>query len=72
MATTLTLIPQDDEGEKILDEFEVRTGLEPEDTGDEDERIYPLEGEDHRIEIVETLDDIDTEWTQHVSLGSPA
>jgi hypothetical protein len=72
MATTLTLIPQDDEGEKILDEFEVRTGLEPEDTGDEDERIYPLEGEDHRIEIVETLDDIDTEWPKHVALGSPA
>jgi hypothetical protein len=72
MATTLTLIPQDDEGEKILDEFEVRTGLEPEETGDEDERIYPLEGEDHRIEIVETLDDIDAEWTQHLSLGSPA
>jgi hypothetical protein len=71
MATTLTLIPQDDEGEKILDEFEVRTGLEPEETGDDDERIYPLEGEDHRIEIVETLDDIDTEWTQHLSLGSP-
>jgi hypothetical protein len=72
MATTLTLIPQDDDGEKILDEFEVRTGLEPEQTGDDDERIYPLEGEDHRIEIVETLDDIDTEWTHHVSLGSPA
>jgi hypothetical protein len=71
MATTHTLIPQDDEGEKILDEFEVRTGLEPEETGDDDERIYPLEGEDHRIEIVETLDDIDTEWTQHLSLGSP-
>ena len=72
MATTLTLIPQDDDGEKILDEFEVRTGLEPEETGDDDERIYPLEGEDHRIEIVETLDDIDAEWTHHVSLGSPA
>jgi hypothetical protein len=71
MASTITLIPQDDDGERILDEFEQRTGLEAE-VGDEDERIYPIEGEEHRIEIVDTLDDIDTDWTKHVALGSPA
>jgi hypothetical protein len=71
MADTITLIPQDDDAEKILDEFEVRTGLEAE-VGDDDERIYPIEGEDHRIDIIETLDDIDPEWPRHVALGSPA
>jgi hypothetical protein len=70
MASQIILIPQDDDGEKILDEFEERTGLEAE-IGDEDERIYPIEGDDHRIEIVETLDDIETEWTKHVALGQP-
>jgi hypothetical protein len=71
MADTIILIPKDDDAERILAEFEERTGLEPE-TGDDDERIYPIEGDDHRIEIVETLDDIDTEWPKHVALGSPA
>jgi hypothetical protein len=70
MASQIILIPQDDDGEKILNEFEERTGLEAE-IGDEDERIYPIEGDDHRIEIVETLDDIETEWTKHVALGQP-
>jgi hypothetical protein len=72
MASTITLIPKDDDGERILDEFEERTGLEPEEKGDEDERIYPLEGDDHRIEIVDTLDDIDVDWAKHVGLGMPA
>jgi hypothetical protein len=71
MATSITLIPQDDEGERILDEFEQQTSLDPEDGGDA-ARIYALEGEDHRIEIIETLDDIDADWPQHVALESPA
>jgi hypothetical protein len=70
MASTIILISQDDDGERILDQFEERTGLEAE-KGDDDERIYPIEGDDHRIEIVETLDDIDTDWTKHVALGQP-
>jgi hypothetical protein len=71
MATTITLIPQDDDGERILDEFEQQTSLEAEDGGDH-ARIYALEGEDHRIEIIETLDDIEAEWPQHIALESPA
>jgi hypothetical protein len=71
MADTLILIPQDDEAERILDEFEEQTGLEP-DEGDDDARVYPLEGEDHRIEVVQALTDIDEDWAEHVTLGSPA
>jgi hypothetical protein len=71
MANTITLIAQDDEAEAILDEFEERTGLEPEE-GDDETRVYPIEGADHRIEIIETLDEIDEHWPRHVALGSPA
>jgi hypothetical protein len=71
MATSITFIPQDDDGERILDELETQTGLEAQDGGDA-ARIYPLEGDDHRIEIVETLDDIDGDWPQHIALESPA
>ena len=71
MASEIILIPKDDDGERILDQFEERTGLEPE-LGDEDERVYPIEGDDHRIEIVETLDDINTDWTKHLALGQPS
>jgi hypothetical protein len=71
MATSITFIPQDDEGERILDELEQQTQLEPEDGGD-GARIYALEGEDHRIEIVETLDDIDGDWAQHIAVEPPA
>jgi hypothetical protein len=71
MADTLILIPQDDEAERILDEFEDQTGLQP-DQGDDDARVYALEGEDHRVEVVQALTDIDEDWSEHVTLGSPA
>jgi hypothetical protein len=72
MASTITLIAQDDEAYEILDEFEERTGLEPEETDDDETRVYAIEGEDHRIEIIETLDEIDDTWPEHLALGSPA
>jgi hypothetical protein len=71
MADTIILIPQDDEAERILDEFEQQTGLEPADT-DGEERVYPLEGDEHRVEIVQTLTEIDEDWSEHVTVGSPA
>jgi hypothetical protein len=70
MADTITLIPQDDEALSILDAFEAQTGLEPE-TGDDDARVYPLEGDDHRIEVVQTLDTIDEDWPEHLALAAP-
>jgi hypothetical protein len=35
-------------------------------------RIYPLEGDDHQIEIVQTLTDIDERWADHVTPEAPA
>jgi hypothetical protein len=71
MATTITLIPQDADGERILDELEAQTSLEPEE-GDDGARIYALEGDDHRIEIIDTLDEVDGEWNEHLALEPPA
>jgi hypothetical protein len=73
MADTITFLPKDDEGERILDEFEQQTDLEAEAGADGDAaRVYPLEGSDHQTEIVQTLTDIDPEWTQHIALEMPA
>jgi hypothetical protein len=69
---TITLIPKDDEGDTILDELEERIGLEPDDTGDDDERIYAIEDDEERVEIVDTLDDIDVDWATHLTLRSRA
>lgn len=72
MADTITFLPKDDEGERILDEFEQQTDLEATEGGDESARAYALEGEDHRIEIVETLNGIDAGWSEHIALQMPA
>lgn len=70
MANTITLIPTDEEAHRILEQFEQRTGLSPEEDGGR--RIYAIEGEAHRIRIVHTLDEIDEHWPAHIDLGSPA
>jgi hypothetical protein len=72
MADTITFLPKNDEGERILDEFEQQTDLTPDEGDDEaTARVYSLEGEDHQIEIVQTLTDIDPDWSEHISLGMP-
>jgi hypothetical protein len=72
MASTITFVAKDDEGERILDEFEQQTDLEPAEDEGSARRVYPLEGEDHQIEIVDTLTDIDPEWSEHIALEAPA
>jgi hypothetical protein len=71
MADTITFLPKDDEGERILDEFEQQTDLEAT-PSDDSARAYPLTGDDHQVEIVQTLTDIDPEWSQHIALEMPA
>lgn len=58
------------EGERILDEFERRTGLEP-DMRD-DVRYYELRNDERRTRIVRTLTEIDAGWTDHVGFKLPA
>jgi len=58
------------QGERILDEFQRRTGLEPEVR--DDGRYYELHEHDHRTRIVRTLTDIDAGWTDHIGFKLPA
>jgi hypothetical protein len=67
MASSITFVltNQPDAG-RILDAFEERTGLESE-KPDDHTRVYPLEGDDHRIAVVRTLTEIDEHWPKHLS-----
>ncbi len=55
--------------ERILDEFEQRTGLRSDahDAG----RVYEIHDEQHRTQIVQTLTDIDDRWTDHLGFKLP-
>ncbi len=59
------------DADRILDAFEEQTGLESE-KPDDQTRVYPLEGDDHRIEVVQTLTEIDEHWPDHLSPQAPA
>jgi hypothetical protein len=72
MADTITFLPKDDAGEQILDEFEQQTDLEAATGDDENARVYSLAGDDHRTDIVQTLTEIDPEWSEHIALQMPA
>jgi hypothetical protein len=66
MASSITFVIKNHaEADRILDAFEARTGLEPEESAD-DTRTYPLEGEDHKVDIVQTLTAIDQHWPEHL------
>ena len=71
MADNVILRPLDGspDADRILDEFESRTGLISEPHGDG--RLYPLHGPDHQKHIVQELTDIDPGWTDHVGLRFP-
>jgi hypothetical protein len=70
MAGELVFLTKGDErGERILTAFAERTGLTPEAIGDGIR--FALQAEDHAIKVVETLTDIDSEWSRHITLGEP-
>lgn len=71
MADTITFLPKDDDGARILDEFEQQTGFTAEEGDDEGARVYALQGDDHRTHVVQTLNGIDPEWSQHIALRMP-
>ena len=69
MADTFTLIPQDDEGERIVAQFAERTGLDADDS--DGRHVFDVEGTEHEIPFVQTLNEIDEDWEEHVQLGEP-
>ena len=70
MADAITLTKLDDGADDILDAFERETGLEGEDDGET--RVFPLDGAEHEIDVVQTLTAIDERWTDHVGFQDPA
>ena len=65
----LTTVGDPDEAVRIMDAFEAETGLSGDVRGDE--RDYEIDGEDHRAKVVQTLTDVDPDWTDHVGLRDP-
>jgi hypothetical protein len=72
VADKLTLLPRGDErrAREIVVEFAERTGLTPE-VLPGGGASFSLAGEDHRIEVVQTLTEIDPSWSECVALGAP-
>jgi hypothetical protein len=72
MASSITFVlTNQPDADRILDAFEEQTGLESE-KPDDRTRVYPLEGDDHRVAVVQTLTEIDEHWPKYLSPQVPA
>jgi hypothetical protein len=72
MADRIVMLLGEDEprAREIIDEFAARTGLEPFEI--EGGMEFPLSDEDHGIRVVETLNEVASDWSDHIVLGDPA
>lgn len=68
-AITITRLGDSPDADRILDEFEQRTGLEGE--AQADGRSYEMHDELHRTKVIGTLTDIDAGWTEHLGFKDP-
>jgi hypothetical protein len=69
MADEIILTKLDDDADRILDQFEAQTGLDGEDEGER--RRFDVSGEDHEIDVVQTLTEIDEDWSEYVGVADP-
>jgi len=71
MSDQLVLLTQGDEerSRQIIDAFAQKTGLSA--NRRPDGVAFELGPDDHRIEVVRTLTEIDSGWSEHVALGDP-
>jgi hypothetical protein len=73
MADRIVLIPQGDDearAREIIDAFAEETGLRAEELSDGGVE-FPLGPDDHEIEVVQTLNDIDSDWPEYLAVGDP-
>jgi hypothetical protein len=70
MATSIILTKLDDDADAIVKAFAEETGLSAEDRGDT--WVFDIDGEEHEIDVVQTLTAIDEDWTEHVGFQDPA
>jgi hypothetical protein len=69
MADQIILTKLDEDADRILDAFEEQTGLHGDDEGDR--RRFDVAGSGHTVDVVQTLTDIDEDWTEHVGVADP-
>ncbi|MEJ7784708.1 MAG: hypothetical protein WKF96_07885 [Solirubrobacteraceae bacterium] len=69
MADQIILTKLDEDADRILDAFEEQTGLHGDDEGDR--RRFDVAGAGHAVDVVQTLTDIDEDWTEHVGVADP-
>ena len=71
MAGVIRLVPLDERGREILDEFEGKTGEQPTEVQGDGGRLYHVEGADVGGEELDAmLSDIDSDWQVHVTRTS--
>jgi hypothetical protein len=59
----------DGQGEAIVKTFGERSGLAPQEIAGGFR--FELGEDDHGVKVVETLTDIDPQWSRHITLGEP-
>lgn len=59
----------DDHAQEIIAAFAQRTGLESQPI--EGGTAFLIGAHDHGVEIVQTLNEIDPQWSEHLYLGDP-
>ncbi|HEY3667479.1 MAG TPA: hypothetical protein VGL19_15840 [Polyangiaceae bacterium] len=71
MASQVILLREDDErrADEIIGAFAEQTGLEARQT--DGGASFAIDGAAHAINVIQTLDEIDPDWTEHVALGDP-
>jgi hypothetical protein len=71
MADRVILLREGDErrGAKIIGEFAEQTGLKAQEI--DGGVSFSVEGAEHATNVVQTLDEIDPDWTEHIALGDP-
>jgi hypothetical protein len=67
----LPIGPDEDRFEQIIGEFAARTGLESSPVEGGGAR-FPVAGVEHAVPVVQTLSEIDPDWSEHLALGDPA
>lgn len=71
MADRVILLREGDgrRADEIIRAFAERTGLEP--LQIDGGMSFPIKGAEHTTNVVQTLDEIALDWTEHVALGDP-
>lgn len=71
MAAVISLRPNDDRGNKILDRMEEETAVRPTQVIDDGTRRYDLESTNDLDAFDPMLDKIDPNWREHITNWTP-